>query len=104
MKLTYKAIGKDGKTQRGVVDAKDVNEAANYLRSKELLPIQIEEQDKFAKYLPFRKKVKTKDVVLFTRQLSSTITAGITLSKSLDIIKEQVSNPSMLDVINALIA
>ncbi|MEK9178250.1 MAG: type II secretion system F family protein [Patescibacteria group bacterium] len=104
MKLNYKAVTKDGKTQRGIIDAKDVNEAATYLRSKELLPIQIEAQDKFGKYLPFRKKVKNKDVVLFTRQLASTITAGITLSKSLDILKEQASSPPMVDVINALIS
>jgi len=104
MKLTYKAVTRDGKTQRGIIDAKDINEAATYLRGKELLPIQIEAQDKFSKYLPFRKKVKSKDVALFTRQLSSTITAGITLSKSLDILKEQISNLSMVDVINALIA
>ena len=104
MKLTYKAVTRDGKTQRGIIDAKDINEAATYLRGKELLPIQIEAQDKFSKYLPFRKKVKSKDVALFTRQLSSTITAGITLSKSMDILKEQISNLSMVDVINALIA
>ena len=104
MKLTYKAVTKDGKTVRGLIEAKDINEAAIYLRGKELLPIQIEQEDKFSKYLPFRKKVKSKDVVLFTRQLSSTVTAGITLAKSLDLLREQITNPTMIDVISALIA
>ena len=104
MKLTYKAVTKDGKTVRGVIDAKDVNEAAAYLRGRQLIPVQISQSERLAQYLPFKKKVKSKDVVLFTRQLSSMITAGITLSRSLDILKEQISNPSMIEVVNALIA
>jgi len=45
MRLRYKAATKDGKLSQGLLDARDVGEAANYLRSKELLPIQITNVD-----------------------------------------------------------
>ena len=46
MKLYYKAITSDGKPIDGFIEAKDPGEVASYLRSKELLPIEIAEKEK----------------------------------------------------------
>lgn len=104
MRLTYKAVTKDGESVKGLIDANDVSEAANYLRGRKLYPVQIVEADKtgIAKFIPILRRVRSGDVVLFTRQLSSMLTAGITLLKSLDILRNQISNPSMVDVVNEI--
>ncbi|MGH7245801.1 MAG: type II secretion system F family protein, partial [Candidatus Levyibacteriota bacterium] len=50
------------------------------------------------------KKSKTSDLVLFTRQLSSMLTAGLTLMQSLSILKEQIQNDVMKEVVNGIIS
>lgn len=90
----------------GIIEAGSVEEAASYLRSKEFIPIQISqnEKSKFEKFFPFfTKKVKASDVVLFTRQLSSMLTAGLTILKSLEILKNQIENPAMVEIVDGII-
>ncbi len=105
MKLHYKAATKDGKLEQGVIDAGDINEAAQYLRSKELTPIHIikEEDNPIARAFPMLKRVKSSDLVLFTRQLSSMLASGLTLMKALGILKDQVQNPAMVEIVNSII-
>lgn len=105
MRLSYKAVGKDGKAVTGIVEAKDVNEAAVYLRTRELVPITIEKKDSesFLSKLPFIKKSKTSDLIFFTRQLSSMLTSGLTLVRSLEILKEQIQGIYMLEVMEGII-
>ncbi|MBI2032567.1 MAG: type II secretion system F family protein [Candidatus Levybacteria bacterium] len=102
MRLVYKAVTKDGDYVKGLIDANDVSEAAAYLRGRELYPVQITKQDNrgISKYIPIFGKIKSKDIVLFTRQISSMITAGITLIKALEILKEQAQSTAMIDLIN----
>ena len=104
MKLRYKAATKDGKLSQGLLDAKDINEAANYLRTKSLIPINITRVDnKFWTKLPFIKKLKSSDLVLFTRQLSSMLSSGLTLFRSLEILKDQIENEQMTEVVTTVI-
>ncbi len=107
MKLRYKAVDKNGKSVEGLIDAKDINEAAAYLRTKEFVPIRIEriEKNKFLGIIPLgSKKVKGADVVLFTRQLSSMLSSGLTLIRSLEILRDQITNDAMIEVVNGIIA
>lgn len=106
MKLYYKAIGNDGKTIEGIIDAKDTSEAASYLKSKEFVPITIKKKDTtdILSLIPFlSNKVKANDVVFFTRQLSSMIAAGLTLLKALEVLKGQVSNKALIEVVDNII-
>lgn len=105
MKLSYKATTEDGKIVQGELDAKDVQEAAFFLRNKNYLPIHIEEI-KTKDVLPFMslfQRTSTNDLVLFTRQLSSMLTSGLTLMQSLNILKEQVQNEAMREVVTSII-
>jgi len=99
-KFNYKAKDKEGKTVKGVVEARDEKQAAKILQEKGLLVISI---------VPFRKsllaqvgpvfgRVTTTDLVNFTRQLSTMVTAGLQLTNALDILEVQ-SRPSMAKVI-----
>lgn len=104
MKIKYKATTKEGKLLQGLLDAKDINEAANYLRAKNLIPIDIARiDDKPWVNLPFLKKIKQSDLVLFTRQLSSMLSSGLTLMRALEILKDQMENPQMSEVVTAVI-
>lgn len=105
MRLRYKAISPDGKKVRGFVEAKEIKDAANYLRAKGLIPIDISKNEEYdiLKKLPGGGKVKAKDVVVFTRQLSSMLTSGLTLVKSLEILKEQTTNKAFQETIGGII-
>lgn len=106
MKLSYKATNKEGKIIQGVVEAKDIQEAAYYLRSREILPIRIEpvrNQDVLS-FLPHFNSSHHQDVILFTRQLSSMLSSGLTLMQALAILKEQMQNPEMKDIVAGIVA
>lgn len=107
MKLSYKAISKEGKVVAGIIDANSVSEAAAYLKGKEYTPISINEasKNKLLGFFPvLNKKVRSSDVILFTRQLSSMISSGLTLIKSLEILKDQLDNVAMVEVVENLIS
>src|SRR5438045_2951092 len=104
MKLRYKAISNAGKIIRGNIESKDPSEAALYLRERNLTPVDIVPQaQKDWSMLLGKKKVKSKDVVLFTRQLSSMLTSGLTLIKSLEILKDQTPNKVIEETLGAVL-
>ncbi|MCL5435149.1 MAG: type II secretion system F family protein [Patescibacteria group bacterium] len=105
MKLHYKAATKEGKIEQGLIDANDIDAAAQYLRSKELMPIHIlkEQENPLSKILPMLSKVKPSDLVIFTRQLSSMLSSGLTLMRALSILKDQVQSTAMQEIVNSVI-
>lgn len=106
MKLYYKAVTSKGESIDGLIEARDPNEAAAYLRSKELIPIKIikKEKSKLEELLPFvGSKVKSSDVVNFTRQLSAMLSSGLTLLRSLEILKNQVGKSALTEIIDSVI-
>ncbi len=102
MKLNYKAVSSDGKSLRGIIEAKDVEEAAKYLRSKKLIPVHITPKSDFQLSLGFLGTSK-KDVVFFTRQLSSMLTAGLTLMQSLRTLQLQMSDGKLKNIIGSVV-
>lgn len=106
MKLYYRAVAQDGKVVRGLIEAKDVKEAGYYLRKHQLLPIVISTGGKFnlVKILSFVRRTSESDVIFFTRQLASMLSSGLTLMQALGIMKNQIKNPVMNDVVQGLIS
>ena len=104
MRLRYKAATREGKLSRGLIDAKDVEEAVAYLRAKNLVPIEISKADnKILESIPLFGHVKQSDVILFTRQLSSMLASGLTLIRAMEILKDQVQDQAMTEVITSVI-
>ena len=106
MKLYYKAVTNKGEPIDGFLEARDSNEAATYLRSKDLFPIKIvkSEKSKLLNSIPFLgDKIKGSDMVDFTRQLSSMLASGITLLRSLEIMRNQAGNRALVDVMDSII-
>lgn len=106
MKLYYRAVSADGKTVRGLVDAKDVKEAAFYLRKHQLTPIKILEANKsgFSQISQLLHHTSGGDIIFFTRQTASMLSSGLTLMQALQVMKNQAMKPAMNDVISGIIA
>lgn len=106
MRLYYRAVTQDGKSIRGLIEAKDVKEAAEYLRKHQLIPVTIIPESKtgLLRFFPFLRRTKSSDIVFFTRQLSSMITSGLTLIQALNVLKNQVQSVAMSEVVQSLIA
>ncbi len=106
MKLYYRAVTQDGKVIRGIIEAKDVKEAGYYLHKHQLLPIVISEGGKYklSRFFSFLKRTSRGDLIFFTRQLSSMLTSGLTLMQALNIMKNQIKNPAVNDMLQGITA
>jgi type IV pilus assembly protein PilC len=106
MKFNYTAIAKDGKTVTGSGEAASREIMVGSLTKQGLHPIIVKaEQGKSDLFSSFKhhKKVKLKDLVVFTRQLSTMVSAGVPLARSLTTLQEQAENKYMKEVIGSII-
>lgn len=99
---TYKAFDKDGKPSSGLVEAPTQEAAARLLKDKQLIIASLTVTgNSFISDLTKKfKKVSFNDIVNFTRQLSTMITAGLSLPQSLAILQEQAGTPEFAKVIS----
>ncbi len=98
-KFDYTATDKDGKQVTGNVEASNSAVAAQTLQRRDLHPTHIHEPKgggllSKLPFLPAQRKVKPKDLVIFTRQLATMINAGVPLVRSLATLQAQTENPS----------
>lgn len=96
----YKAITNAGKTISGTIDGNSKDSATEALSAQGIKVIQIELSKGKTKHLG---KVKLVDLVLFTRQLSTMVSAGVPLMRSLTTLQTQAENPTMKLVIADLV-
>jgi type IV pilus assembly protein PilC len=106
--FTYEARSTDGKKIDGSLKAADRNSAIDQIKKKNLTVVQLNEDTGIAAKRtlfgrPPRAKVKTKDICILTRQLSTMISAGIPLLESLEILCEQASDPGFRRVMDRVI-
>ncbi len=92
---------KTGKKVKAQVQAENEQAAAKLIRDQGLTPLSIE-ADKVGGSRRFR-RIKTKDKVLFSRQLSTLINAGLPLVQSLRSVSQQTTNKAFKMVINQII-
>lgn len=101
----YKSKSQEGVTVTGAVVAPSENIAYNILRDKNLYVITLRERKKSAlveSSLGFFNRVKPKEVVIFSRQLSVMISAGVPVVKALKTIVKQTENENFKVVISDL--
>ena len=100
----WKARTRQGSLKKGEIEA--MNEAAvmAQLRSQMLLPVTVKEKSKdVSEYLPFLKQgIKTRELVIFTRQFATMIDAGLPLVQCLEILGNQQTNKTFQTVIRAV--
>lgn len=90
----YRAISRDGKTQKGFIDASSLSNAKEQLLKRSLYITEITLSEEIAA-VPvwyktfFERKVKEKDKILFTKQLAVLLKSGVPLLQSLELLIEQ---------------
>lgn len=106
MKFTYKATNKDGKTVTGNAEAASKSALLALLHKQDLHPLLIEAEKsgthkKGALFGP-KKKIKLNELVIFTRQLSTMISAGVPLARSLSALQNDAANPYLREVLTSI--
>jgi type IV pilus assembly protein PilC len=101
--FTYKARSRQGEILQDRVEGTDTMAVAAALRHQGFLVIDVQEQGVVQKDLlePF-KKVKLADLVVFTRQFSTMINAGLPIVRALYVLAEQTDNPKLKKAIVAV--
>ena len=101
MRFAYTA-SKDGKIIAGVSEAANKEALITMLHRQDVRPLVIKVDSGKASFLSKlkpKKKVKLKDLVLFTRQLSTMVSAGVPLTRSLSTLQTQADNKYFKTVI-----
>ncbi|MGH7196788.1 MAG: type II secretion system F family protein [Candidatus Saccharimonadales bacterium] len=104
-KFSYNAMNAQHRPVTGSIEATDRNAVAALLAKQGLQPISIKEEGKKKGSLdiPFLKpKVKSKDLVVFTRQLSTMVSAGVPLLRALTTLKEQSESKALQEVMEVV--
>lgn len=104
--LTYKYVARDsatGQKVRAEVQADNEQSAAKLVRQQGLTPIEMSLTGGSGGGLKFLNKIKTKDKILFSRQLSTLVNAGLPLLQSLRTVSGQTQSKPLKVVINTVI-
>src|SRR5665213_219208 len=102
MLFKYKATSASGKTITGTAEAASKQDLLSMLHKQNIHPVLIEAgkaRNKSRSLFGPKKKVKLSDLVIFTRQLSTMISAGVPLARSLAALQSDSSNPYMKQVL-----
>lgn len=92
-KFEYIARSQQGKTAKGTVDAESEEVASDQVKKMRLKIITIRPAKKGSSLnISLGGNVKTKDLVIFTRQLATLVNAGVPIVRSLRTLKDQAEN------------
>lgn len=99
----YTARDNKGTKLKGKVEAKNIDVAAAILREKNLFIVNLRDQSQssLTELRAQLARVKSDDIVNFTRQLATMINAGLPLIQALSILRQQ-SNPAMEKILKKL--
>lgn len=104
MLFNYKATTTDGRTISGTAEAANRGALLTLLHKQNVRPVSIEVAKGSAKKKGFsgKKKLKLTDLVIFTRQLSTMISAGVPLTRSLAALQNDADNPYLREVLASI--
>ena len=83
---------RQGTLKKGVIEAASEAAAMMQLRGQSIIPVSVKPKSARGINLSLRRGVKTRDLVVFTRQFATMIDAGLPLVQCLDIQAEQQTN------------
>jgi type IV pilus assembly protein PilC len=99
----YTARSQTGQIQKGQIDVSNKDDVSAYLRKNRLILVSVREAPKQIKFSMGGPKVKTRDIVIFTRQFATMINAGLPLVQSLNILASQTENKTLADVTKSVV-
>jgi type IV pilus assembly protein PilC len=106
----YKAKTAAGLIMEGVIDAEEQKGAVEKLRGQKMVVLEISEKavspiDSFKAMIGWKSKkadIPSRDLSLFSRQLSTLVGAGVPIVQSLGILESQAENPDFKEVLGAV--
>src|SRR3989338_4254645 len=105
-RFKYKAKQKKGEIVEGELESASKSAAYTLLQKQGFFPTWLEEIKEGAKLqtrvFSFPKRIKKRDLAGFTRGLAGLVDAGVPLSQALTILKEEVQNKALADLIQIL--
>ena len=105
--FTYKGIS-DSKYVEGEIEALNQEEASHKLKEQKIIITNLikskkkgekKEKAKGKGFSLFKKKVKNDDLVVSSKQFATMVKAGLPILQVLEMLRDQVENPAMKDVI-----
>jgi len=99
----YTARSQTGQIQKGQMDVANKDDVTAYLRKNRLIVVNVREQPKQIKLSMGGPRIKTRDIVIFTRQFATMINAGLPLVQSLNILAAQTENKALAEVTRAVV-
>src|SRR5471032_830236 len=100
--FTYTARALNGDLRTATIEGPSRDEVVAQLKKQRLNVVKIDETQ-VAKKKKKGGKITMRDIVIFTRQFSTMINAGLPLVQALDILARQSENPSLKDVTHAVV-
>ena len=106
MKFSYKGRSTQGAVSTGVVEARDRTEAINAIRELGVTPLFVNQKSGGVLRIPNLTigggSVKLSEKILFTKNLSGMLKAGLALSRALQVLSRQTKNKFLQKIIQTL--
>lgn len=107
MQFFYRAKTKNGETIEGLLEANDKFSLLHELKSRGYFPLQISEKksnalDLNVMFQKFFGRVSIQEQIIFTKNLSGMIKAGLSLSRAISVLKKQTKNAKFGKVLETL--
>jgi type IV pilus assembly protein PilC len=106
--FSYKVKSPEGNVLTGTIEAREERMAVDRLRRQRFIVLKIGEikkntlRDLLDGINFLKKRVRQKDLVLFSRQLSTLIGAGVPIVQGLTILLNQIENPAFKEIITSI--
>ena len=98
----YTARNSTGLIQKGQLEAQSTEEVSAHVRKNRMILVSVRQAPKAIK-LGMGPRIKTRDIVIFTRQFATMINAGLPLVQSLTILAQQSENKALQEVTRAVV-
>ena len=99
--FNWEGMDKSGSRIKDVISARTETLARAELRRQGFKVIRIKKKSK-PLFSPSKKKIQTKDIAIFSRQLATMLSAGVPLVQAFDIVGRGHDNPSMQELLMAI--
>lgn len=98
--FVWEGVDKKGRKTKGQMEGASIAYINATLRRQGIKPKKVKRLSK--PLFQTRKKITTKDVSIFTRQLATMLAAGIAIAQAFDIVGKGHENPSMQELIGSI--
>lgn len=97
---SYRAMKDDGNKLEGVYEASSRDEVVGMITANGFYPLKIEEvAGKKGFELNFNQRVTVKDLSIFCRQMYTMLDAGVSITNSLNMLANQMTNPKLKTIL-----